>query len=242
MTLALLVFESLRGGFSATSGEFLSSNLGHRIWTGNPRKTLTLVLGATVLTETVGFFLLLPHFHDLEHGAWQALFLAVSAFCNAGFDITPGGLATLPSQHAVGMPLLGLWVLGGFGFLLPAAWMGMRSGNKASLDPALKLILHTGLWLLVLAPVIFLALEGRSDLKQDSWADQLLSALFHGNTTRTAGFSFVDWGQAQRTTLLAFIPFMLIGGAPGGTAGGVKTTTALKKKLFKKDMMNMKDN
>jgi len=227
MTLALLVFEVFSRQFRAEREDVLDSSLGSQVWTHGARQTLSLVLIYTLAVESIGFMVLAPSFWGEQNGLFQALFLAVSAFCNAGFDISPGGLERFATSWEVALPLALMWLLGGFGFMLPALWRERRRyGPSAPTDPVLRMLLRAGLMLMVLGPICFWLSEAGGVLEQFSWDQQILVSFFQGNTTRTAGFSLVDLSAVSRHSLLVMIPFMLIGGSPGGTAGGIKTTTA----------------
>ncbi|RMH02102.1 MAG: TrkH family potassium uptake protein [Planctomycetota bacterium] len=226
MTLAVLVFESLRGRAGQESGEVMAATLGEELRARAPREALRVVLGGTLLFELVGFLLLLPALQGEESPAWKALFLSVSAFCNAGFDNLDQGLAPYAGRAAVGLPLTALWLLGGLGFLVPAALIARWREGRGPLAPAARMILVAGGLLAVAGPVIFFLCESFGGaLSGRPLGEQVVLALFQGNTARTAGFSMLDLGEARRITLLTLIPMMLIGGAPGGTAGGMKTTT-----------------
>ncbi len=227
MTLAFLVFESLRGNTAQESGEVLESTLTGDVFRGNPRRALTMVLGGTLILELGGFLALLPAMSGEAHPAWKALFLSVSAFCNAGFDNLDHGLAPYSGSWAVGLPLLTLWLAGGLGFIVPAAlWDRGLFRVHRRLSLSARLILIAGLFLAILGPLLFLLSESfGGSLSGLPWSERLLLALFQGNTTRTAGFSMLDLSQVRRLTVILMIPFMLVGGSPGGTAGGMKTTT-----------------
>ena len=226
MTLAVLVFESLRRRIAGQSGELLEHTLSDYVFQGNPRRTLAFVLGGTLFMETLGFCLLYPTFAQEPNPAWNALFLSVSAFCNAGFDNLQYGLAPYAENSTVAFTLSSLWLAGGFGFILPAAihaWL--RKGTKR-LDASARMILWSGFALILLGPALYWLTESNGGLLSSyPTTKQAVLSFFQGNTSRTAGFSMMDLSEARRITLLTIIPLMLIGAAPGGTAGGIKTTT-----------------
>lgn len=227
MTLAFLVFLSLGLQSATTGGELLSSTLTDVVYHKNPRQALLLVVGGTLLVETLGAAALYPALLPEDRTAWKACFLSVSAFCNAGFDNLEGSLYGYSSNWGVGLPLMLLWLIGGTGFLVPAALaLKLRRGAQAPLDLSTGMILTASAVLIPLGAVWFAWSEGNHLLAGKPWHEQLLLCLFQGNAPRTAGFTMVDLGAATRVTLLCQILLMLVGGAPGGTAGGVKTTTA----------------
>ena len=166
----------------------------------------------------------------LQRGLWYAVFHAVSAFCNAGFDLM-GREAPFSSLTAyAGDPVLNgtvmlLIVVGGLGFL---TWQDVAAHGRHLKEYRLqsKLILATTAALLLSGFLFFLLYEFR--LPQ--WAgmtvgEKVLAALFQSVTPRTAGFNTVDLARMSGPSQLVTILLMLTGGSPGSTAGGFKTTT-----------------
>ena len=165
-------------------------------------------------------------------GLWLALFHSVSAFCNAGFDLM-GTVRGSPFSSLTGYtfdPLVNvtaclLIVVGGLGFL---TWRDVREHGCRLRSYRLqsKLILSTTAILLVLGFLYFFFYEFR----QSQWAamsegQRLMAAVFQSVTPRTAGFNTVDLAAMSETSQLVTIFLMLVGGSPGSTAGGFKTTT-----------------
>jgi trk system potassium uptake protein len=165
--------------------------------------------------------------------AWPAAFHAVSAFCNAGFSVIPGGFLTqarLPVPLVVTMTLI---VLGGLGFLtLDELSQRVRRGRRAGggrhaawLSLHTRLVIVTTIALLVVGTIGFAIFEWDRTLAGLPLRSRLLNALFGSVTARTAGFNTVDYADVGAPTALMTMVLMFIGGAPGSTAGGVKTTT-----------------
>jgi trk system potassium uptake protein TrkH len=201
MTLAVLVFESLRQRVAGQSGELLESTLSDHVFRGNPRHTLSLVLGGTLLIEAVGFCFLYPALSQEPNPAWAALFLTVSAFCNAGFDNLQLGITPYAGNPTIGLTLSVLWLLGGFGFILPAAIRSWTKKETKRLDAAARMILWSGFALILLGPVLFWLTEANGGLLDSySPSKQAVLSFFQGNTSRTAGFSMLDLSQARRIT------------------------------------------
>jgi trk system potassium uptake protein TrkH len=231
MTLAFLVFLSVRSDPSMTGGEVLASTLASGLYAQRPRRALGVVVGGTFLIELVGALLLLPGLRAAGESEpeWKAVFLSVSAFCNAGFDNLDRGVGAHCGDWSLGLPLLGLWLTGGAGFFVILALLArLRHGAHRPLDLTARMVVYASAALVPLGALLFAATEGLLGglLRGRPWHEQVLLCLFQGNTPRTAGFSMVDLGQAHRVTLLTQILLMLVGGGPGGTAGGVKLTTA----------------
>lgn len=170
-----------------------------------------------------------PRF-GLWRGLWYAVFHAVSAFCNAGFDLmgreapfaSLTGYAGDPVVNAVVILLI---VVGGLGFL---TWQDIAAHRRRFQEYRLqsKLILVTTAVLLLFGFLFFLLYEFRLPQWSGMSAEEkLLAALFQSVTPRTAGFNTVDLARMSAPSQLVTILLMLTGGSPGSTAGGFKTTT-----------------
>ena len=198
------------------------------------RQTRFLLTGS-LLIEITGAVLLAIRFCGqlgFGKGLWYAVFHSVSAFCNAGFDLM-GTVRGSPFSSLTGYtfdPLVNvtaclLIVVGGLGFL---TWRDVREHGCRLRSYRLqsKLILSTTAILLVLGFLYFFFYEFR----QSQWAamsegQRLMAAVFQSVTPRTAGFNTVDLAAMSETSQLVTIFLMLVGGSPGSTAGGFKTTT-----------------
>ena len=186
------------------------------------------ILKGTFLIETVGAMLLLPVFlsdYGLK-GVWMAVFHSVSAFCNAGFDILGTTENTFPSlmrysgNAIVNVVIMLLIIIGGIGFL---TWddIYMNKMNFKRYRMQSKIILVTTACLIFLPAVFFFVY----DLKNLPAGERLLAATFQSVTTRTAGFNTINISEMSEASSAVMILLMLIGGSPGSTAGGMKTTT-----------------
>ena len=182
----------------------------------------------TFLIELVGAIFMLPVFcKDYGwKGIWMSVFHSVSAFCNAGFDILGTAGQTFPSltgyiaNPLINLVIMLLIVIGGIGFL---TWDDFCT-NKWNLKRyrlQSKIILVTTA-VLILLPAIFFFL---SDFAGFSMGKRILASLFQSVTLRTAGFNTADLGAMNDSSKAIMILMMLIGGSPGSTAGGMKTTT-----------------
>ncbi len=192
------------------------------------------ILRATVLMEGVGAALLALRFcpeMGFLKGLWNAVFHAVSAFCNAGFDLMGEGGAPFVSLSAytgdviVNFVIAGLIVAGGIGFL---TWSDLKTHRwhvRAYRLQTKIILMMTGLLILLPAGFLFFAEFGAQRWAHLTLGERVLASLFQAVTPRTAGFNTVELpllgGPAQLITIL----LMLIGGSPGSTAGGFKTTT-----------------
>ncbi len=211
-----------------------------------------LIVKGTLLIEGIGALLFavrfIPEF-GLVKGAYYSVFHAVSAFCNAGFDLMGqfeeySSLTRYEGDWLVNLTAIGLILVGGLGFVV---WADIkRNGLRWQ-----KYMLHTKMVLaasgiLVAVPaLLFWLLERNGELAGMDGQGQFLGALFAAVTPRTAGFNTIDLaGMADAGKLLTMI-LMLIGGNPGSTAGGVKTTTILvllfyiRSMIFRTDGVNV---
>lgn len=158
---------------------------------------------------------------------WWSVFHAISAFNNAGFDIT-GDFTSLVSYQRdwVVLPVIGLLIiLGGIGYAVVADVILVRRWSRLALET--KMVLTTTVGLLVAGAVVIGAIEwaNPSTLGALEPGDRLLNAAFHSITPRTAGFNSLDMTGLFDQTLVVTMALMFIGGASGSTAGGVKVNT-----------------
>lgn len=186
------------------------------------------ILGCTLTAELLGALLLLPAFlqdYSLLQSLGYAVFHSVSAFCNAGFDLTGetaqfSSLTGYTGNALVNLTIMLLIVVGGLGF---HTWEDIRHHrlNLRKYRLQTKLILTTTLILIFVPAILFFFAEyGRLPL-----GERILASLFQSVTTRTAGFNTTDFAAFSDSGKFLSIILMLIGGSPGSTAGGMKTTT-----------------
>jgi trk system potassium uptake protein TrkH len=185
---------------------------------------------ATLAIEAVGAILLLPElvsdYGGLD-GARMALFHAISAFNNAGFDLFGGfrSLASYQSSPYVLFILGSLIAVGGLGYIVLEDVFKRRSFSGLTFESKLVLIVSVGLWLLG-AILVFSAEAGNPDtMGALSWSDKIVNSLFHSASYRTAGFSTLPMNMASDASQFFALGLMFIGGAAGSTAGGIKVGT-----------------
>lgn len=186
------------------------------------------ILRTTFLVELAGAAALAPVFcreFGLLRGVWYALFHSVSAFCNAGFDLMGvrehySSLTAYAAQPVVSLVIPLLIVVGGLGF---SVWDDLRRNRFRWRRYRLqtKVVLTVTALLLVVPAVVLFFLE-LSDLPL---GERLLGSFFQSATLRTAGFNTLDLTRISESGQVMMIALMLIGGSPGSTAGGMKTTT-----------------
>lgn len=189
--------------------------------------SLLLIVRFTLVTEFFGAVLLTICFlaagEPLQPALWKGLFTAISAFCNAGFALQSTNLVPYQDNPFLLHTVATLIVLGG---LAPATCMILPDwlrGRPIALAPRIALV--TSAALLLAGTLFFLVFEWSGALASLSFTGKLHNAWFQSVTLRTAGFNSVDISKVLGPTLLIMLAFMFIGGSPGGTAGGIKTTT-----------------
>ena len=191
------------------------------------------ILWGTLLVEGLGTLLLSFTFCPLLgfwRGLYFSLFHAVSAFCNAGFDLMGvrqelSSLTGMSGDFYVNIVIMALIVIGGLGFFVWSDVLQCRFRLK-ELKLHTKLVLTVTLLLIVLgAALIFVFEQGGSAFAGRPVSEQALIAAFQSVSPRTAGFNTVDLSAMTQASQMLMICLMFIGGSPGSTAGGVKTTT-----------------
>lgn len=187
--------------------------------------------------ELVGALVLMLRFlpdYGLGKAAALGAFHAISAFCNAGFDIfgTGQSLVTLNSDPVVLITLMVLITVGGLGFFVWEEVVRLRSFKKFSAYT--KLVLLTSAALTVVGAALLLILEWKNPATLGTMnpGQKVLNAFFQSVTLRTAGFAAVDQGSLTGASKGLSMVLMLIGGSSGSTAGGAKTVTFLVLLLF----------
>lgn len=178
--------------------------------------------------EGIGALLLMPVFMTRYgiRGIWMAVFHSVSAFCNAGFDLMgnqTGQYSSLTSFAGSGYVTLVICLLimiGGIGFL---TWkdIAVKKTRFKEYSMQTKVILVTTAILIVIPAVFFFF----SDFANEPLKDRICMSVFQAVTPRTAGFNTADLNKMSDAGRSVMMLLMLIGGSPGSTAGGMKTTT-----------------
>jgi len=189
---------------------------------------LRLVVMTTFIFEMVGFVLLFWGFKDnfsINEAIAHAVFHSVSAFCNAGFSSFSNNLGSFFYSPVVSLTTAFLFILGGLGFIVIIDIVERLKGEKRYLSEHSRIVIYMTLILIVFGTSAFYVLEYGNVLSGSGTVLKLIISFFTAVTPRTAGFSLLDIGKLLPTTLLILIIFMFIGASPGGTGGGIKTTT-----------------
>lgn len=233
MTVAIIVMVLARRKIGLTQRFIMQNSISAPQIGGIVRMTKFIVLG-TGLMELAGAVLLsadfIPRF-GWKKGIYFSVFHAISAFCNAGFDLMGGttgqysSMTGLASDWYVNVVLMLLIFVGGLGFFV---WydLGSKRFRFRNLRLQSKMVLSISIGLVILGTAAFLALENGHELYEGmSLSDKILASLFQSVSARTAGFNTVDLAAMTEPGILVMICLMFVGGSTGSTAGGIKTTT-----------------
>ena len=194
----------------------------------NARALLVRIVSYALAIEATGALILTAFFaQDVgwSAGLWRGVFHAISAFCNAGFSLFSNNLENFAGSWVVNLTIMALIVLGGIGFLVITdveEWLRRR--RRLSLHT--KVVLATTAVLIVAGTAGFYLFEANNVLAGRPVGERVLISLFQAVTPRTAGFNTVAYGTLTNAALMMTLILMFIGGSPGSTAGGVKTSTA----------------
>lgn len=198
---------------------------------GTVTRTVRGIFAFTLLAELAGTLLLMPRFVPLEgwgRGTFLALFHSVSAFNNAGFGLYPDNMIRFAQDPLVLLTTSALFILGGLGYLVVlGALLYSHSPRRYPLSLNVRAILLTTGGLTALGVLSITALEWNNPqtLGALSVPGRLLSGYYQGVSPRTAGFNSLDYGAMLPASLFVTLLLMFVGGSPGSTAGGIKTTT-----------------
>lgn len=191
-------------------------------------KMTKFILKTALLVEAIGAAVMLPVFvkdFGMIKGIWYAIFHSISAFCNAGFDLMGvngkfSSLTGYATHPIINLTIMALIIIGGIGFL---TWEDIKRNRWHFTKYRMQskvIITMTGL--LIFIPTIWFFFCEFSGMPL---GERILSSVFQAVTPRTAGFNTVDLTTLSEVGILIMIMLMLIGGSPGSTAGGMKTTT-----------------
>lgn len=197
-------------------------------------KLTRYILLMTFTIEGIGALILstvfIPQFGFVK-GTWYSIFHAISAFCNAGFDLmgtVSGPFSSLTSyvnNTTITLAISLLIILGGLGF--PVILDIIRNKKISKLNMHSKIVLISTAILILFGMVFIFAVEYKNPdtLGNLSLKGKLLASLFQSVTIRTAGFNTIDLALLNQASLFIMMIFMFIGASPASTGGGVKTTT-----------------
>ena len=214
--------QTLRDSFSFSNNKSLS-------------RFVRSIFMTTFIIEVLGALLLMIRFiprFGWGHGIFNAIFVSISAFCNAGFDNFGGdSMMSFQTDWLVNLTLSTLIITGGLGFMVwfDLATKAKNQSGRKTLRFHTKVVLWLTAAILILGTLTSLLTEFNNPATIGSlpFGDKVLVSFFQTVSMRTAGFASLDYTRAHPVTLFVYILQMFLGGAPGGTAGGMKITTFL---------------
>ncbi|HEY9629132.1 MAG TPA: TrkH family potassium uptake protein [Coleofasciculaceae cyanobacterium] len=194
------------------------------------------IIAVTLIFELTGAFLMIPVFapqYGFGHALWLSLFHSVSAFNNAGFGLFPDNFISYADSIPINLIIPLLIIFGGIGYQVIMEiylWFRdrlMRSQECVVLSLNFKIAVRTTLFLLAVGTIAILWIEFENPDTFGNFTlwQKILLAWFQAVVPRTAGFNSLDYGKMTDAGLFLTIVLMFIGASPGGTGGGMKTTT-----------------
>ncbi len=190
---------------------------------------LKIVFATIVIIEIIGAIILSLRFWadmPLDKALWFGLFHSISAFNNAGFSLFSDNMMGFRGDLVINITLPLLIIIGGLGYLVLLELYNYRKKSLTRISTHTKLVLWTSGILILSGMAIILSLEWnnpKSFGSMDAW-EKILAAWFASVNYRTAGFNSMDFSTFNDSDLFFGTIFMIVGGSPGGTAGGIKTT------------------
>ena len=206
--------------FKASASLFTYENLMRFSWR---------IFRITIIVELAGAIILYTsfsrHFAPLP-ALGHSIFHAVSAFCNAGFSTFSNNLSNYSTSYIVPLTCIFLIITGGIGFIaISDIYYVLVKKAKKELTLHTKIVLKTTAILIILGTAIIFLLEGKNSLGHFPLIHKFITAFFHAITPRTAGFNMVNISLFSYLSIIVIMIFMFIGASPGGTGGGIKTTS-----------------
>lgn len=204
------------------------------MYIGGIVRLIKKILIGTFAIEFIGAVLLAIRFvpkMGWRIGIYNSIFTSISAFCNAGFDLMGryeqySSLTMFRDDILVNVTIMSLITVGGIGFFV---WddISVNKHHFSQYKLHTKLVLVSTLVIFVVSTVLFLFIEYSNVLDGMSLPNKITTSAFMSVTPRTAGYNTIDINQMSSASKFLTIILMFIGGSPGSTAGGIKTTTAL---------------
>jgi trk system potassium uptake protein TrkH len=184
----------------------------------------------TILIEALGAILLFPEFlktMSSSQAMYHAIFHSVSAFCNAGFSLFADSLMGFVDSPLINITVSSLILLGGLGFavMIDLYRFLMRVDKARKLSLHTKIVLSMSAFLLLIGFIFIYVTEYNGVMQGFSVSRRILSSWFQSVTARTAGFNTINTAALAPASILIILGLMFVGASPGGTGGGIKTTT-----------------
>lgn len=231
MTVGVYISVLLKKKIGLQERESIHESVNTMETAGVVRLVKKIVQG-TFIIEGIGAILLATRFiprFGVRRGIYYSFFHSISAFCNAGFDLMGiegeySSLVAFEGDVVVNVVVMLLILIGGIGFIV---WDDIQR-NKWHFKKYLlhsKIVIVTTVIITIVTTILFFIFEYNNTLRDMTLLEKMLGAAFSSVTPRTAGFNTVDTAALSEAGKLLSMVLMFIGGSPGSTAGGAKTTT-----------------
>ncbi len=229
MSIGLFIYILIRKKFGFNGKNLLKESLLYPSTEGISKFFKNVVL-FVFLIELIGAILLTMRFMlemNFAKALWFGVFHSISAFNNAGFSIFESGLTPYKHDLAINIIITSLIIIGGLGYFVLVELYFFQKKRIQNLSLHTKVVILATISLIVFSTLIIFLLEysNPNSIGNFSIFDKILSSYFTAINYRTAGFNTLDMSALHDASLFFGSLFMVIGGAPGGTAGGMKITT-----------------
>lgn len=235
MTFAAAAFQVFQYRISLRSQAALEDSLLQPESRMRLRTTFRRIVVTTLVIEAIGtavIYVGTRRLGDAAGGWFEAVFHSISAFCNAGFSTNSTNVVGWRDSWLLMWTLMILITLGGLGYAVlheildrTVSWIRRRRHSPVPWSLGARVVLAASA-VLTVGGAIVLGVCGLTR-DEDTWGERLLHSLFQSVTARTAGFNTVAIEHLPVVSLLVLCALMYIGGSPGSTAGGIKTTSAV---------------
>lgn len=188
---------------------------------------IKIVFASILIIEVIGMVILTLRFSfdmSIAKAAWFGVFHAVSAFNNAGFSLFSDNMMGYRGDIVINITVPALIILGGLGYVVLLEIYNFRRERIIRISTHTKIVLWMSGLLIFFGMVLLLSLEWENAFKAMPWHEKIMAAWFASVNYRTAGFNSIDISTLTDSNLFFATFFMMTGGSPGGTAGGIKTT------------------
>jgi len=195
---------------------------------GDILKIAKKVFLTIIIFELIGVIILMILWADQGGlSIWNAIFHASSAFNNAGFDLMGNfkSFTDYASNFWLNATIMALIFFGGIGFIVISDSLQVLRRKKKELTLHSKVAIVTSIILILIGAVGFFMIERNNSLENYSHGTKVLASFFQSVSARTAGFNTIDLSKISTATIILLSTLMFIGASPGGTGGGIKTTT-----------------
>lgn len=226
-----LVFLAVKANFSIQGRGLLEQTTG-LLPEITPGQLIKQTMIYTFGCEAVGAAILTARFwgqYSFLEALWKGVFHAVSAFCNAGFALFNNSLIDYASDPVINVAVMFLVISGGLGFIvvsdLARLFRQRRQPGMRRLSLHSRVVIITTAILVTVGFIFFFFVEANNPSTPGGAGSRAVWAGFLSISSRTAGFSTVETGELANASLVFLMFIMLVGGAPGSTAGGIKVTT-----------------